>query len=397
MPFDLPWLSPRTPGLRVWAVEPYFGGSHQAFLAGLRERSAHRFDLHTLPGRHWKWRMHGAAFSLAEQARRSLDEGVPQVLFASDMLDTATYRSLAPRALADVPLIVYFHENQLTYPLPPGVERDLGYAMKNLASAATADRVLFNSDFHRRDFLSALDTLLPLLPDERPERQVAAVAAKAEVLRLGVDLARFDTHRPSGDARDSGRWGPASRGPLLVWNHRWEYDKDPGAFFDGLYQLQQRGVPFRVALAGANQGLPSRVFVEASRRLADHIVQWGRLPTFADYASLLWEADIVVSTALHEFFGTAVVEAVYCGCRPVLPARLAYPELLPAEAHADVLYGEGELVPALLRALEEGTPWSEEWQRTWVSPYDWKVMARKYDEVLWSCWERGRNGGQGPG
>ena len=393
LPLELPWLSPPTPGLRVWALEPYFGGSHETFLRGLQARSGHRVSLHTLPGRHWKWRMHGGAFALAEQARGAVEREQPQALFASDMLDVPTYLALAPAAVSRLPLVLYFHENQLTYPLPPGVERDLGYAMKHLSSAAVARCVLFNSDFHRREFLTTLEALLPSLPDERPEATVAAVAAKARVLPLGLDLARFDEYRPAPGQPPSGRWGSAAQGPLLLWNHRWEYDKDPGAFFAALYGLQERGVAFRVAMAGANQGLPSRLFVDARRRLADHIVQWGRLPAFADYASLLWEADVVVSTALHDFFGAAIVEAVYCGCRPVLPRRLAYPELLPPETHSEVLYDEGGLVPMLLRAVAEGTPWSEEWQRTWVSPYDWNVMARRYDEAIWSCWETGGRDG----
>ncbi|MFH0916725.1 MAG: DUF3524 domain-containing protein, partial [bacterium] len=56
-------------GLVVWALEPYFGGSHKYFLEGLERHSRHDLTLFTLPGRHWKWRMHGGALSLARDTR----------------------------------------------------------------------------------------------------------------------------------------------------------------------------------------------------------------------------------------------------------------------------------------------------------------------------------------
>ncbi len=163
-PLEPPWLVPRLPGLRVWALEPYYGGSHKAFVDGLRARSGHRIELHTLPGRHWRWRMHGGAFALAQHAASLSPDKAPQVLFASDMLDVATYLSLAPGWVRRAPVVAYFHENQLTYPLPDGVERDLDYAMKNLSTAVVADRLVFNSSFHREEFLLGLRSLLPLLP-----------------------------------------------------------------------------------------------------------------------------------------------------------------------------------------------------------------------------------------
>jgi hypothetical protein len=44
---------------------------------------------------------------------------------------------------------------------------------------------------------------------------------------------------------------PISEGaPLIVWNQRWEYDKDPEAFFRALYVLAEEALDFQVALAG---------------------------------------------------------------------------------------------------------------------------------------------------
>ena len=49
-----------------------------------------------------------------------------------------------------------------------------------------------------------------------------------------------------------------------------------------------------------------------------------------------------VSTATHEFFGLAAAEAIATGLYPLLPERLAYPELLSvggASAAPSCLYG----------------------------------------------------------
>lgn len=376
-------------GLKVWGLEPYFGGSHKAFLQGLARYSSHDFTLFTLPGRHWKWRMHGGALSLARRVAAGAAPGdLPHVFFASDMLDLPLFQAAVGPRLRGVPAILYFHENQLTYPLPPGVERDRGYGFKNLAGALAAEAVFFNSHYHMREFLSAAADLLGAMPDEIPSWALEEIEAKTGVLPVGCDLRRFERHRSQAVAdAAAGRWGDPGNGPLLLWNQRWEYDKAPGELFTALYALKTSGVRFRLAMAGPNQGTPTAEFLQARTRLADDIVQWGKVASPSDYASLLWASDVVVSTALHEFFGIAVVEAVYCGCRPVLPHRLSYPELIPREAHEEVLYGEGGLVAALARALAQPRAWSEDWQRTWVSRFDWAGLRARYDEEIRRCWE----------
>jgi glycosyltransferase involved in cell wall biosynthesis len=337
--------------------------------------------------------MHGGAISLAGQAR-VLSQERPEaparadVYLVSDMLDLPVFLALAGGGLAGVPAVLYFHENQLTYVLPPETQRDLGYGMKNVASALAAKRVLFNSAYHREEFLGAVEELLEAMPDQVPRGVPETLRAKSGVLPVGCDLRALDRHHDRARVdTNAGRWGNPAEGPLVLWNHRWEYDKAPEEMFAAMVALKEEGVRFRLAVAGPGQGSVSpAVFAWARERLGDRIVQWGKVPSRGEYASLLWASDVVVSTAIHEFFGVSVVEALYCGCRPVLPARLSYPEIVPREAHDRVLYGEGGLVERLREALAEPVAWSQDWQRTWVVKYDWTSIGPRYDEEMRRCW-----------
>ena len=302
--------------MRVLALEPYFAGSHQAFLTQWQAHGAHDWTLLTLPGWKWKWRMRHAAITFAEQVAEAVRSGATwDVLWCSDMLNLAEFVGLAPPAVQALPRVVYFHENQLTYPVRVEDERDYQYAFTNLTTALAADAVWFNSAFHRDAFLEAMESLLRRMPDFQPMGSVERVRAKSSVHPPGV--------------HDAPARGPRPAGPLRVlWAARWEHDKNPALLFDALRRWRKRGGTFRLAVIGERFRESPAVFDEARDEFAECIDRWGYQQTRADYDAVLQWADVIVSTADHEFFGLSVVEAARAGAWPVVPRRLAYPEVL---------------------------------------------------------------------
>jgi glycosyltransferase involved in cell wall biosynthesis len=362
--------------MRITIVEPYCTGSHAAWAKEYASRSRHDVELLTLPGRNWKWRMHGGAVTLASRFLASQNR--PDLILATDMLDLTTFLALTRSVTARCRCALYFHENQLTYPWSPddpdkGEQRDLHYAFINYASALAADAVLFNSSYHKGAFLGALPGFLKGFPDANEQTSVQAIAKKSRVLPLGMDLRKLDRHRPQAPAE------PAS--PLILWNHRWEFDKAPEAFFEALYQLADEGLDFRVAVLGESFGRAPAVFKQARERLGARVVQWGYLEDFAGYAEWLWQADILPVTSRQEFFGASVVQALYCGCAALLPDRLAYPEHVAAGGAPSTLYRDDEKLADRLRSLlavgsAAGMPGG------FVGRYDWEKLAPVYDDFL---------------
>jgi glycosyltransferase involved in cell wall biosynthesis len=304
---------------QVLALNSYHGGSHRAFLEGWKRHSRHQITALSLPPYKWKWRMRHAAITFAEQVSELVRNGHEwDVLFCTDMLNLAEFLGLSPPHICRLPRVVYFHENQLTYPRRHEDQRDLHFAFTNMTTALAGDRVWFNSAFHRETFLDALSGLLKRMPDYQPTAAVASIRKKSEIRFPGVEPSPPRTIRAPGHMR-------------ILWAARWEHDKDPDCFFRSLYRLQEQGCHFRLSVLGESFGDVPACFDEARRRLADRIDHWGYLPDREDYRQALRAADVVVSTARHEFFGIATVEAAVAGCYPVLPNRLAYPEVFGCE------------------------------------------------------------------
>ncbi len=360
--------------MRIALLESYYGGSHRAWADGYRRYSRHAIDLITLPAQYWKWRMQGGAITLA----RLLDSK-PDCILASSMLDLSILRALTYRRLGDAPLALYLHENQLSYPQNQRQGHGWRYGFINYVSALTADAVYFNSAYHRRDFLAQLPRMLKHFADFNELQTIEEIAAKSQVLPLGMDLRRFDAHRPAKKM---------AAPKLILWNHRWEADKDPASFVKSMLELAGAGYDFRIAITGQRFGAMPEAFQAAQRQMDDRIIQLGYLESFADYADLLWRSDYVVSTAWQEFFGMSICEAIYCGCLPILPDRLNYPYLLTEDLKAACLYQRGRLSAQLRFHLESESQPDTSALRDKIAGFDWRVLAPRYDAALESLVNR---------
>lgn len=372
------------PVMRILALEPFYTGSHRAFLDGWVQHSRHEFTCLTLPGRLWKWRMRHAAYSFAEMiAAVSSEARQWDVVFASSMLNLAEFRGLVSPDVARLPAVLYFHENQLTYPVREERERDLHFAFTNLMSVMAADAVWFNSAFHRREFRHALHGFMERMPDFIPKGALIELDAKSSVQHPGHGLAWRSIVE-------------SSVGPMrIAWVSRWEHDKNPDLFFHALFALHEAGIPFELTVLGEAYREKPEIFETARRVLRDEIVHWGYVEAHSDFAAHLYSSDVVVSTAYHEFFGIAVVEAMAAGCYPLLPNRLAYPELLdsvPVSRRREFLYDGTR--DDLVRKLKQLALMKTERKSLFEAAkpaqdaglaFHWMARARQMDRAVSGC------------
>ena len=365
--------------MKILALEPYYGGSHKVFVDAWATASRHSWTLLGLDAYKWKWRMRHSAITFAEQVAQRVANGQQwDLIFCSDMLNLAEFLGLAPPAVQKLPTIVYFHENQLTYPVRFESERDYQFVMTNMTTALAAKSVWFNSAFHRDSFLGALAAFLKKMPDCQPIDAIERIRAKALIYPPGVGQTNIRGKRQAGPLR-------------ILWAARWEHDKNPDDFFAALKILKTKGINFRISVIGQQfRGAPE-VFEWAKQYFAEHIDLWGYQRSRAEYERALKLVDVFVSTADHEFFGISAVEAGLAGAYPVLPERLSYPEIFrlgEKEATEDFFYDGSVTALAdrlimLSERVEKDCLWGKNADRViqLMKRFTWSNLAGVLDEA----------------
>ncbi|RWS26814.1 glycosyltransferase-like domain-containing protein 1-like protein [Leptotrombidium deliense] len=273
---------------KVLIVEPFYTGSHRGLIDALMANLGTNALVYTMKGIKWPWRSRTSALHFSENIPKPIPDSV-ETLFASSVLNLAELCALRTD-IAKLRKVIYFHENQLIYPRQQQKERDFQYGYNQILSCLVADLILFNSEFNRTSFLSSIKQFLKLMPDYRPKHLADKITPK-------------------------------------------EHDKDPQTFFNVLFKLKEEGISFKVSVLGENYAECPLVFEEAKKKLSNEIMNWGFVDSKEQYWNILESAHVVVSTAKHEFYGVAMLEAAYKGCFPLCPNSLVYPEIYPSKSN----------------------------------------------------------------
>lgn len=358
---------------RILAVEPFYGGSHKAFLDQLSTLSRHSWDLITLPGRSWRWRMRHAGYTCSDLMGPPWATP-PQLLFCSSMLNLPDFLGFRPE-LASCEAIVYFHENQFTYPLAAGEYRDYHCAWSQVLSVLRARESWFNSAYHLKSFFSAAESWLRKMPDFQPMERLQEKRACARVMYPGILIP--ETNK-----------APSRRPPVrILWAARMEHDKRFDRFMNAIHGLEQSGLDFRLRVVSRIPENPDATVSAFTQKVAHRIEHWGYVENRDDYLQCLSESDLIVSTADHEFYGLSVMEAVAMGCYPLLPYNLAYPELFDPDKNRKYFYATPEeLGDRLLSLLRKFSPAdlherARPAQRIALS-HTWSKRIDAYDEAF---------------
>ncbi|MFT4565999.1 MAG: glycosyltransferase involved in cell wall biosynthesis [Saprospiraceae bacterium] len=357
--------------MRIALLDTFYDTSHRYWAEGLLRNMNHDFTLYTNKPKNWKWQMIGGVLNFVEK----INESQPyDLIVASDMVNIPLLKSSLTTAHQVTPILVYFHENQITYPWSPNdvdvtKNRDHHYGWINYMSAVLANGLLFNSAFHRHSFLKSLPVFIKMFPKFQVPLSMGKIEQKSSILPIGVELPDTSIEK--------------SEQPIIIWNHRWEYDKNPEEFFKALFQLSDEGREFKLVVVGKEYKNSPAIFQEAKRRLETHILHWGWVESRREYLELLEKSNILLITSNQDFFGISIVEAIAYGCHPILPNRLCYPEHIPKELSADVLYeGYNGMISLLAEVLTNGKFKNTKRFQEYIAKYYWENISSNYNEVF---------------
>jgi len=309
---------------KILLLSGYDAASHRHWRNILEKNlTGYHWTQIALPDRHFYWRVRGNSLSFAFEHRDILNQNY-DCLIVTSMVDLSTLRGLVPK-LANLPTLVYVHENQFAYPASTKGAENSNLIHAQLTSIYTllcGDSILFNSEYNKQTFFDGANKLLNKMPDLVPKDLLSNSLKESIVLPVPIENV-FYFHSQSNLVTTK----RANEKIQILWNHRWEFDKQPEVFFDALRKLKRESMGFKLNIIGQSFRKSPKCFKLAKIEFEKEIVNWG-FKERSDYLAILRQSDIVVSASLHDFQGLSMLEAIASGCLPIAPDRVAYPEYI---------------------------------------------------------------------
>ncbi|XP_054237023.1 glycosyltransferase-like domain-containing protein 1 isoform X6 [Indicator indicator] len=320
--------------MSVLLIEAFYGGSHKQLMDLLQEELRDDCVLCTLPAKKWHWKARTAALYFMQTVPASTNY---RILFASSVLNLAELAALRPD-LGKLKKVLYFHENQLAYPVQKCQERDFQYGYNQILSCLVADVVVFNSAFNMESFLTSIGRFMKLIPDHRPKDLEKIIRPKCQVLYFPVrfpDVSRFmPEHKLAhlekviavkrhGDAYQSEGLPGQQNGRALMRNSNTHHESGLCEAQPGLDTTQLEGLPSPVTA-------PVRLSKSEASESTNPCQEEDKQRLTFNLSNTLSGLDDQ-QRPLHIAWPHRWIEAVYCGCYPLCPKALVYPEIFPAE------------------------------------------------------------------
>jgi len=353
----------------ILLLSSYDTPSHVYWREGLVQHfPEHQWQTLVLPPRYFSWRIRGNSLSWAFGKDRETLYKKYDLIIATSMVDLSALRGFLPH-LADIPTVVYCHENQFVYPRNDYQHSPVEQQLTSIYALLCADKVVFNSTFNRKTFHDGAEKLLKMMPDFVPEGLIAALDAKSMVIPVPLnDDCKLESAK--------------SKNFTLIWNHRWEYDKGPDRLLLAIQAVLAKKIPVKFNIVGQQFRNEPEEFAKIHSLLLkeDALSAWGH-QSRKNYVNCLRSSHVVLSTAMHDFQGLAVMEAVAADCVPLLPDRVAYQDFYPAnyryESNIPDMQAEAEALAKKIVQLYQ--KWRDnQWQESTA------LLAREIHLPFWS-------------
>lgn len=342
-------------------VEPFNFGSHKFFAKQILRHSRLEIVTHFGSDPSWKWAMRFSGINCHKFIQNATHASEIRAVLCSNYLNLEFLKMDATFP----PVVMYHHENQFAYPRQTHQSHDFNFTIIEMINLQLAEKHIFNSQWNLDSTVEGWRKARRRLPAAYRKLFSDHWIERSCVVYPGIESLRPPVLTETKVAES-----------VIIWNHRWDHDKNPELFYRQLCCLREQ--PFRLILLGEQRTDIHPIFKRISQEFSDKIIAQGYVQSRHQYLHYLQIADICISTAEHEFFGMSVMEAFQAGCKLILPRKLSYPELFSDE-EVYFWHNEQELSATLRQQLGSKKKRS---YRQLKSEWRCQNSARLIDDIL---------------